>query len=108
MVVRSHIDVPERFRRFGCAEYFGSSHFRRGVLLPEAQLQVVYPESQLRLECGNAFLVVGSAGADGIEFGYRAGFEGLWAFHPAESRFQYVASSVLQLVEGYRSGAITV
>ncbi len=108
MVIESHIDVPERFRQFSCGEYFGSPHFRRGVLLPEAQLQVVYPESQLRLACGNTFLAVGSAGADGIEFGYRVGCEGLWAFHPAEPRFQYVASSVQQLVEGYRSGAITV
>lgn len=71
-------------------------------------MQVVYPESQLRLECRNSFLAVGGAGADGMEFGYRAGFEGLWAFHPAESRFQCVALSVQQLVEGYRSGAITI
>ena len=108
MDIESHINVPQRFAQFGCSEYFGSPGFRSGVFIPAAQLQVVYPESQLRLACGNSFLVIGSAGADGIEFGYRQEREGLWAFHPSESRFQFVASSVQQLVVGYRSGAITV
>lgn len=100
--------VPLRLRRFDCDEYFGVPGFRDGVFLPEACLQVVYPESQVHLDEGLGFLAIGSAGADGIEFGYRAAHSGVWAFHPIESRFQHVAESLGQLVEGYRTGAIKV
>ena len=96
------------FREFGCEEYFTSSTFRRGVIVAECQTPVVYPASQLRVLPELHFLAIGSAGADGIEFGYRVGHLGLWALHPYEQEFQFVASSIPELVEGWRSGAISV
>ena len=100
--------MPIAFRGFDCAEYFSSSTFRRGVVDPESQLQLIYSESQLRVIKAADFLAVGSAGADGIEFGFRKGISGLWAFHPNEGRFQAVASSLQSLVAGFRDGSIRV
>lgn len=106
--IASQPPIPEAFREFACGEYFGEPLFFRGVFFPEAQLQVVYPAAELRILSVPAFLAIGSAGADGIEFGYRRAHQGLWAFHPQENRFQFVANSLAELVQGYRSGVITV
>ena len=100
--------IPAKFREFHCAEYFGAFQFSLGVFLPEAQLQIIYPSSDLRVIEVSRFLAIGSAGADGIEFGYRTAEKGLWAFCPQEERFEFVANSLIELVQGYRAGAITV
>jgi hypothetical protein len=54
------------------------------------------------------FLVIGRPGWDGIEFGYRRGKRGIWAYYPIEGRFVAVAESTADLVEGYVSSRITV
>ena len=100
--------MPAVFSGFSCQEYFASPRFRRGILLEWAQLQIVYPEHELRVLDDASFLAIGSAGADGIEFGYRADQAGLWAYYPVDQVFQWVAPSISHLIEGYESGAITV
>jgi hypothetical protein len=100
--------MPAVISGFNCEEYLASPHFRSGVFLERVQLQVVYAEHELHVVDHARFLAIGSAGADGIEFGYRAGEVGLWAYYPVEQDFQWVAESIGQLVEGYDCGAITV
>lgn len=62
----------------------------------------VYEESELRL------LVIGGPGVDGIEWGYRAGQSGVWAYYPFNGEFVWLAPTADALLQGWLSGSITV
>ena len=95
-------------REFGAEEYFASQVFRAGVFHAGAQLHIIYPLARVHVISERGFLAIGSAGADGIEFGYRSGLPGIWAYYPAEVRFKSVAASLGELVRGFSGGTITV
>jgi len=69
-------------------------------LIVSADQVVEHPERE--------FLVVGGPGVDGIEFGYRHGYNGIWAHYRIQDDFRLVAPSVSALVEGWFGGSITV
>ena len=91
---------------YDCAEYL--SKFKSGYYDDQSFLQLVLPLSDATISTEYQHLVIGHAGTDGIKFCYRIDKPGIWAFYPAEDRFQKVAANIGQLVEGWSSGAIKV
>lgn len=73
-----------------------------------AQLWVLEPLFRVAELRDVAFLQVGRPGADGIVFGYRSGEDGLWAYYPVEERFQFLAPSLDEFVNGWSARTITV
>jgi len=54
------------------------------------------------------FFAVGRSGCDGIDFGYRIGHAGLWAYYPITREFKLMSSTVAELVEGWCSSKLSV
>ena len=109
MVSRSSRTViPERYQPYACADYFESERFTRGFYDETAQQQTFYPAAELVEHPVLDFLAVGRPGVDGIEWGYRRNEAGLWAYYPITDEFEYLASTVAELFEGWYAGRITV
>ena len=66
------------------------------------------PGRGIPLTNAGRLIAVGTPGVDGIYFGYRKGFQGLWAFYPIEREFKYMAATAAELVEGWCSGQLGV
>jgi hypothetical protein len=77
---------------YECSEYL--SKYEDGYYHNESYLQVVLPVAEASIDSTHNHLVIGHAGTDGIEFCYRIHEPGIWAFYPAESRFQKLAESI--------------
>ena len=91
---------------YDCAEYL--SKYEDGYYDDQAFLQLVLPLADIAINTDHQHLVIGHAGADGVEFCYRIHRLGVWAFYPAEDRFVEVAANIGQLVEGWCNGTIKV
>ena len=98
--------IPERFSEYRCSEYFAS--FTQGVWSEEEQMWLIVRADEVCERPESEFLVVGRAGVDGIEFGYRRGQDGLWAHHPIDNDFTHVAPTVQALVDNWLAGRIAV
>ncbi|MFN0252070.1 MAG: hypothetical protein ACKV2T_34660 [Kofleriaceae bacterium] len=70
----------------------------------DSQIMLVLPARERVVRAD--FLVMGRPGVDGIEFGYRRGKTGIWAFYPMEDRFVRVATTTADLIDRYTSGRI--
>lgn len=68
----------------------------------------VVPVGDLIVRADIDFLVIGRPGVDGIEFGYRRGMDGIWAYFPMLQEWTRVAESTADLVDGWYGGRITV
>ena len=55
--------------KYECAEYV--ERFAKGYLDVDSMCPIVYDQSDVHEITEAQFLAIGSAGADGIEFGYR-------------------------------------
>jgi hypothetical protein len=82
--------------------------WREGLYDEEAHLWLLEPAHRFEYLAEDQFLQVGQPGVDGIGFGYREDQSGFWAFYPQEGRFQLLAPSVSQFIEGWYAGKITV
>ncbi len=102
------MEIPPQFTAYRCAEYFASDAFTCGVWDEPSQLWVIVAVDDVVEHPELEFLVVGRSGCDGIEFGYRKGQDGLWAYYPIGQEFTRVAPNISSLVEGWLSGSITV
>src|SRR5690242_8588724 len=102
------MQIPKPFNNYRCSDYFNSDVFVRGVWSPSAQLWLIVAAKEVVEHADIGFLVIGRPGFDGIEFGYRRGFDGIWAHYPIEDDFRLVAPDVSALVEGWLSGAISI
>jgi hypothetical protein len=100
-------EVPEEWRAYPCEDYFREGWWGPGHFDEQSQTAVISPVSEVREAAEHEFLAVGRAGSDGIEFGYRKGQPGLWAFDPMEEEFKLMAATVGELVEGWCSGRLT-
>ncbi len=98
--------IPEAYKTYECADYF-ESRFVRGYYDESAHLTTFLPTDQLSERTEREFLVVGRPGVDGIEWGYRRGHSGLWAYYPITCEFEYLAPTVTALFDGWYSGQIT-
>ena len=68
---------------------------------------IVVPAPEVEAHPDIAFLAVGRSGVDGIEFGYRKGVAGLWAY-PVDGAFVYMAPTIVRLVSGWSAGELHV
>lgn len=100
--------IPERFHGYRCQDYFASKRFTQGVWSELEQMWLIISADEVVEQPEREFLVVGRAGVDGIEFGYRRGRDGLWAHYLIEDDFKLVAPNVGELVEGWFGGTIAV
>jgi hypothetical protein len=100
--------VPERWRDYGCFDYFASPFAEQGYYDEAGQYWYIVPADEVYEDSERPFLVIGGPGVDGINWGYRAGQTGLWAYYPLDQEFVWLAPTAKALLEGWRSGAITV
>ena len=101
MIAPSPKDCPD-----GAAEYFRS--FTDGRYDPAAHLRFIYNSDETHLSEDRQAFFVGRPGADGIEFAYRKGHRGLWAFYPSEERWHFVAPDIVALERDWLSGELKV
>ena len=111
ITVRRHhphpVNVPEQFQRYACADYFAEGWAERGHFHDASQTLVIAPLAEAYEDTSAGFFAVGRSGADGIDFGYRLGHTGLWAYYPIEQDFKFMAPTVAELAEGWCSGTLT-
>ena len=89
-----------------CAEYFKS--YRDGRFHERSQLWFILPIQDISIDPRRSALVVGSAGADSIDFCFRRGHAGVWAYYPYENEWVLKANSLAELERGWLEGTIGV
>ena len=90
----------------GCLEYFRA--FADGRFDEGAQHWFIYPRPEVWVDSDRRAFVVGDAGADGIEFCFRKGQEGVWAYYPIGQEWMLKAASLAELERGWQDGSICV
>ena len=100
--------IPDRWNAYQCSEYFTGHWWRDGHYDEPSYLWVIAPLNEAYENTEFEFFAIGRSGAGGIDFGYRKGWPGLWAFYPIECTFKMMASNVQELVDGYCSGKLGV
>lgn len=108
MLYRLSMDVPFEHQDYICSEYFSDGWAEDGHFDEPSQTLVIVPVTDAYEDQEHGFFAVGRSGGDGIDFGYRKGTPGLWAFYPAEQRFKFMAPSIQALVDGWCSGKLSV
>jgi hypothetical protein len=100
--------LPTRWRDFNCADYFSSALADHGYWDEPSQYRYIWSAEQVYEDGERQFLVIGGPGVDGIDWGYRRGHSGLWAWFPIDAEFVAIAATAEALLQGWLSGAITV
>lgn len=100
--------VPERWRTFNCEDYFSSVLAQQGYWDEAVQYWHVWSSDRVYERADLPLLVIGGPGVDGIDWGYRAGHTGLWAYFPINGEFVWLATTAEALLKGWQSGTITV
>jgi hypothetical protein len=100
--------VPDQWRAYDCADYFEEGWWERGHFDEPSQTLVIVPLDETYEEQAADFFAIGRSGADGIDFGYRKGHAGLWAFYPIDRQFKFMAPSVETLVKNWCDGNLSV
>lgn len=112
--LKDHIEQLERTPRppnlhgYHCWDYFGDGWAENGHYDSASHCWLIERLSELHPEQRLGFFAVGGPGMDGVRFGYRYGHHGIWAHYPLEDRFVFKAPSLAALIDGWRTGAITV
>ena len=99
--------VPLRWLSYHCENYFSAGWAKQGHFDQFSQTPVIVPLCEAYEDVEHQFLVVGHSGCDGIDFGYRNGRSGLWAY-PIDGEFKFMVDTVAELVEGWCSGKLSV
>jgi len=99
---------PEHLHGFHCLEYFRDGWAERGYYDEPSHFWLVRPLHDLTDEQRVSFLAIGGPGVDGIQFCFRHGKRGVWAFYPMTRDFKFMAASIAELVEGWTSGKLAV
>jgi hypothetical protein len=100
--------VPERWQEYNCEDYFASPLAETGYWDEGGQYWYFWRADRILEDHKRQFLVIGSAGVDGIDWGYRKGLRGLWAYYPIDSEFVLLTDTFAELVERWLSGRLTV
>lgn len=106
--MHSTMGVPEKWQAYDCSDYFQSPLAELGWWDQRGQCWYIETAGGVCEDVARGFLVIGRPGVDGIEWGYRRGHQGIWAYYPVEDAFVLIARSADALREGYDSGRITV
>ena len=99
--------IPARWQHYPCEEYFSPDWALRGHFDEFSQTPVVVPLSEAYEDVEHQFLLIGHSGGDGVDFGYRSGHAGLWAY-PVDGEFEFMADTLRELVAGWCSGSLTL
>lgn len=99
--------VPARWREFHCGDYFTSALSMHGYWDEAGQYWYIWPAERVYEDTELQFLVIGGAGVDGIDWGYRRGQPGVWAY-PIDGEFVWLAPTAQALLQGWLTGTITV
>ena len=102
------MEIPEQYRRYACADYFAGGWASRGHFDDYSQTLVIAPITKAYEDRTSGFFAIGRSGSDGIDFCYRLGYKGLWAYYPIEKEFRFMAPTVAELVAAYCSGELKV
>lgn len=100
--------VPEHWRDYRCEDYFASSLAETGYWDEPGQYWYFWPADRVVEDPGRQFLIIGGPGVDGIDWGYRKGRRGLWAYYPIGRRYVLLAPTFAELADGWLSGRLTV
>jgi hypothetical protein len=79
-----------------------------GVFSQEEQYWTVRPVDEWEQMDRPEWISIGGPGVDGIQFCSCIESNGIHVYYPNEDRFELVAETVPQLVEGWQTGRITV
>jgi Putative addiction module component len=99
---------PNHLHGYHCTEYFRDGWAENGLYDQRSHYWLINPVRDLDDNMRSGFFAIGGPGVDGVLFCYRYGHKGLWAYYPIEQRFAFLAPSLVELVEGWNSGKITV
>ncbi|RBP40424.1 hypothetical protein DES53_108131 [Roseimicrobium gellanilyticum] len=102
------MSIPEEYRPFACREYFEDGWSAQGHFDEDSQTLVIVPLDRSYVASEISFFAIGRSGLGGIDFGFRIGHQGLWAYHPIDQEFQFMAPTVAALVEGWCSGKLSI
>src|SRR5262245_12313969 len=103
------MEVPEAWREYPCEDYFASPLATQGYYDRAVVIWYIAPVGRVEEDAKAQFLQVGRPGVDSIGFGYRKDIPGFWALHRMEGgRLQYLAPTVMQFLDGWLAGSITV
>lgn len=97
--------MDDLFKRYACDEFLNPA-YGEGLFDEQAQQWLLRPPN--RAYERDDFLVIGSPGVDGIEWGFRKGERGIWSYEPIGQEFRFLAPSLAEFLEGWQSGTITV
>lgn len=103
-----NLTIPKRWSAYQCNDYFVGHWCQDGHFDERSQTLVIAPLSEAYENTEAAFFAIGRSGVDGIDFGYRKGLAGLWAYYPIDAEFKLMASNVQELVDAWCSGEATV
>lgn len=100
--------VDDRFLPWAtsCSEYF--RQFSAGRYDADSQHWFILPREDATIDSLRGVLVIGSPGADGIEFCFRRGLSGVWAYYPFDQEYELKATSLADLERGWLDGTISV
>jgi hypothetical protein len=103
------MEVPAKWHDYTCNDYFSSHLAVDGYWDASGQLWLIEPCDRVEEDSEAEFLQVGRPGVDSIGFGYCKGHPGFWAYHRmVDPRFQYLAPSIYEFLEGWFAGRITI
>ncbi len=102
------MDAEPRFSEYPCEEYLSSTLSKNGYYSEASYTQVIVPIFETYELREVEFLAVGRSGADGIDFGYRKGKSGIWAYYPIDNEFKYMSPSLSEFVPAWVSGGLSV
>ena len=109
--------VPARWHEYDCGDYFSSALADHGYWDEPGQYWYIWPADRVYEDVERQFLRIGSAGVDGVDWGYRRGQPGLWAYpnhnipvgpeRRVDGEFVWLAPTAKALLQGWLTGAIT-
>jgi len=94
-------------KKYNCSDYI-SGKYSIGYYDEATFLQVILPISEAFVSNTDQHLVIGYAGADGIEFCYRDNTMGIWAYYPYENNYELISKDIFDLASGWVNGNICV
>jgi hypothetical protein len=104
----SHVVDESKFDPWApaCTEYF--RNYRDGRYHQESQFWFIFSLDNVSTNTETGALVIGAPGCDGIDFCFRAGFDGVWAFYPYDKEWVLLAATLADLERGWIDGSIKV
>ncbi|MCT7376901.1 hypothetical protein [Chelativorans salis] len=89
-----------------CEEYFRD--YSEGYFDEGGQMWYIRKRKGVEIAPQRSALIIGDAGVDGVDFCFRVGMMGVWAYYPYEAEHRRLAPSVRQFLDEWLSGSITV